>query len=44
MAFTHSTANGTQRPNEELVASEAHEADEKNAYAFTFMTLQRRNS
>ena len=28
----------------ELVASEPHEADEKNAHAFTFMTLQRRNS
>ena len=28
----------------ELVASEAHAADEKNAHAFTFMTLQRRNS
>ena len=28
----------------EVVSSEAHEADEKNAYAFTFITLQRRNS
>ena len=25
----------------ELVASEVHEADEKNAHAFTFMTLER---
>ena len=30
--------------NWEIVASEAHEADEKNAHAFTFMMLQRRNS
>jgi dihydrofolate reductase len=26
----------------ELVASEAHEANEKNAYAYTFMTFERR--
>ncbi len=28
----------------ELLASEAHEADDKNAHAFTFLTLQRWNS
>jgi dihydrofolate reductase len=27
----------------ELVASEAHEADDRNAWAFTFMTLERRS-